>query len=100
MTRFRLAEVDIAARRPVQAAANAEMALTLLRGIGGVWRRGNILEILGRALDGIGQPNRAQVCRREALDIFEALGASDAADILRASDVDDVGSLLRLASVA
>jgi DNA-binding SARP family transcriptional activator len=100
MTRFRLAEVDIAARRPVQAAANAEMALTLLRGIGGVWRRGNILEILGRALDGIGQPNRAQVCRREALDIFEALGASDAADILRASDVDDVRSLLRLASVA
>jgi DNA-binding SARP family transcriptional activator len=78
MTLFRLAEVDIAARRPAQGAANAEIALTVLRGIGGEWRRGNVLTVLGRALNGIGQLDRARVCWREALDIFEALGAPEA----------------------
>ncbi|MEU9730685.1 BTAD domain-containing putative transcriptional regulator [Streptomyces sp. NPDC048002] len=81
MTLFRLAEVDLAARRPAQAAANAELALTELRGIGGEWRRGNVLTVLGHALDGIGQLDRAQVCWREALDIFETLGAAEAAGI-------------------
>ncbi len=38
MTLFRLAEVDLLAQRPAQAAANAEMALTPLREIGGEWR--------------------------------------------------------------
>ncbi|WP_369189627.1 BTAD domain-containing putative transcriptional regulator [Streptomyces sp. R08] len=78
MTLFRLAELDLAALRPAQAAVNAEAALTLLRGIGGDWRRGNVLTVLGRGLDGIGQPGRAQVCWREALDLFEALGAPEA----------------------
>ncbi|MER6677824.1 BTAD domain-containing putative transcriptional regulator [Streptomyces sp. NPDC000983] len=78
MTLFRLAEVDLAARRPAQAAAKAELALTELRGIGGEWRRGNVLTVLGHALDGIGQLDRAQVCWREALDIFETLGAAEA----------------------
>ncbi|WP_427920739.1 BTAD domain-containing putative transcriptional regulator [Streptomyces sp. cg40] len=78
MTLFRLAELDLAARRPAQAAVNAEAALTLLRGIGGEWRRGNVLTVLGRGLDGIGQLGRAQVCWREALDIFETLGAPEA----------------------
>ena len=55
MTLFRLAEVDLAAGRPAQAATNAEQALTVLRGIGGEWRRGNVLTVLGRALHGIGQ---------------------------------------------
>ena len=76
MTLFRLAEVDLTARRPAQAAANAELALTVLRGIGGDWRRGNVLTVLGRALSAIGQTGRAQVCWREALDIFEALERS------------------------
>lgn len=78
MTLFRLAELDLAARRPAQAAVNAEAALTLLRGIGGEWRRGNVLTVLGRGLDGIGQLGRAQVCWREALGIFETLGAPEA----------------------
>ncbi|MFJ9245184.1 BTAD domain-containing putative transcriptional regulator [Streptomyces sp. NPDC101776] len=78
MTLFRLAELDLAARRPAQAAVNAEAALTLLRGIGGEWRRGNVLTVLGRGLNGIGQPGRAQVCWREALDLFESLGAPEA----------------------
>jgi tetratricopeptide (TPR) repeat protein len=81
MTLFRLAEADFTARRPAQAAANAELALTVLRGIGGDWRRGNVLTVLGRALSGIGQLGRAQVCWREALDIFDELGAPEAAEV-------------------
>ncbi|MFJ9829224.1 BTAD domain-containing putative transcriptional regulator [Streptomyces sp. NPDC101160] len=81
MTLFRLSEVDIAARRHAQAAANAEMALTVLRGIGGEWRRGNVLTVLGRALQGIGQSGRAQVCWQEALDIFESLDAPEASGV-------------------
>ncbi|MFE4871481.1 BTAD domain-containing putative transcriptional regulator [Streptomyces sp. NPDC056682] len=83
MALFRLAEVDVAARRPAQAAANAEMALTRLRGIGGDWRRGNVLTVLGQALAAIGQTGRAQVCWRESLELFEGLGAPEA-DAVRA----------------
>jgi DNA-binding SARP family transcriptional activator len=81
MSLFRLAEVDLAARRPAQAAANAEMALTVLRGIGGEWRRGNVLTVLGRALSGIGQTGRAQVCWQEAAAIYEELGSPEAAEV-------------------
>ncbi|KMS74810.1 regulator [Streptomyces viridochromogenes] len=81
MTLFRLAEVDLVARRPAQAAANAELALTVLRGIGGEWRRGNVLTALGRALSGLGQTGRAQVCWQEALDVFETLGAPEAEEV-------------------
>ncbi|WP_328312262.1 NB-ARC domain-containing protein [Streptomyces sp. NBC_00442] len=81
MTLFRLAEVDLAGRRPAQAAANAEMALTVLRGIGGEWRRGNVLTVLGRALADIGHAGRAQVCWRDALAIFEELGSPEAAQV-------------------
>ncbi|HBF85922.1 MAG TPA: AfsR family transcriptional regulator [Streptomyces sp.] len=81
MALFRLAEVDIAARRPAQAAAHSEIALTVLRGIGGEWRRGNVLTVLGRALSAIGQTDRARVCWHEALDIFETLGSPEAADV-------------------
>lgn len=91
MTLFRLAEADLASRRPAQAAANAELALTVLRGIGGDWRRGNVLTVLGRALSGIGQIGRAQVCWREALDIFEGLAAPEA---------DEVRALLKPLAVA
>ncbi|MYX26577.1 tetratricopeptide repeat protein [Streptomyces sp. SID8381] len=79
MTLFRLAELDLAAGQPAHAAANADTALTLLRGIGGDWRRGNVLTVLGQALHGIGQTDRAQVCWTEALEIFESLGAPEAA---------------------
>ncbi|MDT0464295.1 AfsR/SARP family transcriptional regulator [Streptomyces gibsoniae] len=81
MTLFRLAELDLAAGRPAQAASNAETALTLLRGIGGDWRRGNVLTVLGRALSGIGQSGRARVCWQEALEIFEALKAVEAEEV-------------------
>ncbi|MEU4926501.1 BTAD domain-containing putative transcriptional regulator [Streptomyces yokosukanensis] len=81
MTLFRLADVDLDARRPAQAASNAEMALTVLRGIGGEWRRGHVLTVLGKALNGIGQSGRAQVCWREALDIYENLDSPEAAEV-------------------
>ncbi|MGW1890049.1 BTAD domain-containing putative transcriptional regulator [Streptomyces sp. NPDC002004] len=81
MTLFRLAEVDLAARRPAQAAGNAEMALTVLRGIGGEWRRGNVLTVLGRSLSSLGQTGRAHVCWQEAAGIYEELGSPEAADV-------------------
>ncbi|MEU8674061.1 BTAD domain-containing putative transcriptional regulator [Streptomyces sp. NPDC048560] len=81
MTLFRLAEVEIASGRSAQAAQYSESALTVLRGIGGDWRRGNVLTVLGRALDGIGQTGRAQVCWREALSIYEELGSPEAHDV-------------------
>ncbi|MGW8486562.1 AfsR/SARP family transcriptional regulator [Streptomyces sp. NPDC055886] len=77
MATFRLAEVDLAAGLPAQAATKSEQALAILRGIGGEWRRGNVLTVLGRALSEIGQPGRAQVCWREALDIYETLGSAE-----------------------
>ncbi|TCR21137.1 BTAD domain-containing putative transcriptional regulator [Streptomyces sp. BK205] len=81
MTLFRLAEVDIAGRRYAQAAANAEMALTVLRNIGGEWRRGNVLTVLGHALTGIGHTGRARVCWEEAMRIYEELGSPEAAAV-------------------
>ncbi|MBG0854505.1 tetratricopeptide repeat protein [Streptomyces spinoverrucosus] len=81
MTLFRLAEVDIAGRRFPQAAANAEMALTVLRGIGGDWRRANILTVLGHALTGIGHTGRAQVCWQEAVRVYEELDSPEAAEV-------------------
>ncbi|MEW2271743.1 AfsR/SARP family transcriptional regulator [Streptomyces griseofuscus] len=91
MTLFRLAELDLTAERPAQASANAEAALTVLRGIGGEWRRGNVLTVLGRALDGIGQSGRARVCWQEALSIYESLGSPEA---------DSVRTLLEGTTVA
>ncbi|MFJ8534166.1 AfsR/SARP family transcriptional regulator [Streptomyces sp. NPDC093591] len=81
MTLFRLAEVDLDARKPGRAAGNAEMALTVLRGIGGEWRRGHVLTVLGKALNGIGHSGRAQVCWREALEIYEKLDSPEATEV-------------------
>ncbi|MGW3683727.1 BTAD domain-containing putative transcriptional regulator [Streptomyces prasinus] len=81
MALFRLAEVDIAGRRYAQAAANAETALTVLRGIGGQWRRGNVLTVLGHALTGVGHTGRARVCWEEAVRIYEALESPEAATV-------------------
>ncbi|MEV2244652.1 BTAD domain-containing putative transcriptional regulator [Streptomyces sp. NPDC049970] len=78
MTLFRLAEVDIAAGAAADAATKAEQALTALRGIGGAWRRGNVLTVLGRALADIGQIGRAEACWREALSIYDELGSQEA----------------------
>ncbi|MFB6962156.1 BTAD domain-containing putative transcriptional regulator [Streptomyces sp. NPDC056309] len=81
MTLFRLAEAHLAGQQPAQAAALAEQALSVLRGIGGEWRRGNVLTVLGRALDGLGQTGRAQACWQEALGIYEQLGSVEASEV-------------------
>ncbi|NED83800.1 tetratricopeptide repeat protein [Streptomyces sp. SID11233] len=90
MTLFRLAEVDLADRQHAQAASQAEQALAVLHGIGGEWRRANILTVLGLSLTPLGQTDRAQACWLEALTVFEELGSSEA---------DDVRALLHPASV-
>ncbi|MCW8375485.1 AfsR/SARP family transcriptional regulator [Streptomyces justiciae] len=91
MTLFRLAELHLAERSPALAASHAEQALVVLRGIGGEWRRANVLTTLGRALLLIGHTDRAQVCWREALNVFDELGSPEA---------DGVRALLNPAAVA
>ncbi|MGP3984281.1 BTAD domain-containing putative transcriptional regulator [Streptomyces sp. KR80] len=83
MAHQRLAEAHLLAHRPAQAAGHAEQALAL-RGIGGEWRRAIVLTVLGKALAGIGQTDRAAACWREALSLHEQLGTT----------ADEVRSLL------
>lgn len=80
VSHFRIAEVHMAAHRPTLAAAHAEQAITL-RCIGGEWRRACVLTMLGKALQQLGQPDRAQACWREALSVHEALGSSEADEV-------------------
>ncbi|WKX72099.1 BTAD domain-containing putative transcriptional regulator [Streptomyces sp. XD-27] len=79
-THARLAEVHLAAARPADAATHAEQALAL-RFVGGEWRRGTVLTVLGKALDSIGQPDRARACWREALAIHERLNTAEAEEV-------------------
>lgn len=79
-THYRLAEAHLAMRRPAQAAAHAEQALTT-GVIGGEWRRATVLTVLGRALTELGHADRAHACWREALAIHERLGAAEAEDV-------------------
>ncbi|WP_328362717.1 NB-ARC domain-containing protein [Streptomyces sp. NBC_00445] len=81
MTLFRMAEAHLAARKPAEAAALAEQAQAVLRGIGGEWRRGNILTVLGRALSDLNQTGRARACWQEALSIYDSLDSPEAADV-------------------
>ncbi|MGW0822019.1 AfsR/SARP family transcriptional regulator [Streptomyces sp. NPDC002845] len=81
-THFRLAQVHLSARRPAQAAQHAEQALST-GCIGGDWMRANVLTLLGRSLDALGQVDRARACWREALGIHEQSGASEAAELRR-----------------
>ncbi|WP_371528653.1 NB-ARC domain-containing protein [Streptomyces sp. NBC_01283] len=79
-THYRIAQVHFAALRPAQAAQHAEQALST-GCVGGDWMRANVLTILGRALDNLGQVDRARACWREALTIHEAAGAPEAAQV-------------------
>ncbi|WP_416982679.1 AfsR/SARP family transcriptional regulator [Streptomyces sp. T028] len=80
VTHFRIAEAHLAARRPTLAASHAEQAIAL-RGIGGEWRRGTVLTVLGRALSAMDQPDRAKACWQEALSIYERLGSSEVTEV-------------------
>ncbi|MFJ3866913.1 AfsR/SARP family transcriptional regulator [Streptomyces nigra] len=77
---FRMAEAYMAGGRPAMAAQHAERALAL-RVIGGDWMRANVLTTLGRALQQIGQTDRARACWREALSIHEEAGAAEAEQV-------------------
>ncbi|MCT2594431.1 tetratricopeptide repeat protein, partial [Streptomyces sp. N2-109] len=76
---FRMAEGHLAARRPAEAAACADRALTLHR-TGGAWRRSNILTVLGKALQAQGQADRARACWVDALSLFTEAGSPDGAE--------------------
>ena len=79
-THARLAEVELAAGRPGNAAAHAEQALAL-RTTAGDWQRGNVLTLLGRALDALGQRGRARACWQEAVTVFRRLNAPEAEEV-------------------
>jgi DNA-binding SARP family transcriptional activator len=82
-TNFRIAEAHLAAGRPAQAACSAEQALAL-GCIGGDRMRGTVLTLLGRALERLGQVDRATACWREALGLLEENGSLPEAERVRA----------------
>lgn len=75
-TYYRIAEVHLSTHRSAQAAQYAEQALAI-GCIGGDWMRANVLTVLGKALNRLGQTGRAQACWREALAIHEQSGAGE-----------------------
>ncbi|MFG3498033.1 BTAD domain-containing putative transcriptional regulator [Streptomyces sp. NPDC047928] len=79
-THFRIAEAQLRARRPAHAAQHAEQALAM-GCIGGDHMRGNTLKVLGKALDALGQSDRARACWREALSLYEELAAPEADEV-------------------
>jgi tetratricopeptide (TPR) repeat protein len=84
-THFRIAQVHLSAQRATQAALHAEQALST-GCIGGDWMRANVLTLLGKSLDALGQVDRARACWREALSIHEASEAAEAMEVRRLLD--------------
>ncbi|MFJ4849507.1 MULTISPECIES: BTAD domain-containing putative transcriptional regulator [unclassified Streptomyces] len=81
MTLFRMAEVHLAANAHRQSASVAEQSLILLRVVGGTLRQATALVVLGKALDGIGQTDRARACWYDALKDFTALGSPETDEV-------------------
>ncbi|MGW2077858.1 BTAD domain-containing putative transcriptional regulator [Streptomyces sp. NPDC001939] len=81
-THFRIAEVHLSSRRPSMAAQHAEQAVAT-GCVGGDWMRANVLTLLGRSLEGLGQVDRARACWNEALSIHERSGTPEAAEVRR-----------------
>lgn len=79
-THYRIAQVDLQAGRPAQAAKHSEQALAI-GCIGGDWMRANVLTLLGRSLDSLGQLDRARACWTEALAIHEGAGSLEADEV-------------------
>ncbi|MPY60355.1 AfsR/SARP family transcriptional regulator [Streptomyces spongiae] len=79
-THFRIAQVHLSAQGPGGAAQHAEQALST-GCIGGEWMRGNVLTLLGRSLNALGQHDRARACWNDALVIHEASGAPEADEV-------------------
>ncbi|WP_282795617.1 BTAD domain-containing putative transcriptional regulator [Streptomyces sp. CC224B] len=87
---YRIAQVHLVARHPAQAAKHAEQALST-GCVGGDWMRANVLTILGKALNDLGQLDRARACWTKSLALHEQRGAREA---------DEVRALLRPVAVA
>ncbi|MEU6804196.1 BTAD domain-containing putative transcriptional regulator [Streptomyces neyagawaensis] len=79
-THFRIAQAHLAGHRPARAAQHAEQALAI-GCIGGDRMRANVLTALGRSLDALSQADRARACWREALTLYEQVGAPEAAEV-------------------
>ncbi|MER6454537.1 BTAD domain-containing putative transcriptional regulator [Streptomyces sp900105245] len=79
-THFRIAQVHLVSERAALAAQHAEQALAI-GCIGGDWMRANALTMLGRALEALGQSDRARVCWQEALSLYEQAGSVEAAEV-------------------
>ena len=54
--------------------------------MGGEFRRGTVLKVLGQALDLMGQTDRARACWQEALAIYEQLN--------NPADIEEVRALM------
>ncbi|AZM53849.1 AfsR family transcriptional regulator [Streptomyces sp. WAC 01529] len=79
-THYRMAQVHLRSGRSTLAAQHAEQALTT-GFIGGDWMRANVLTLLGKSLDSLGQLDRARACWREALAIHERTGAPETDEV-------------------
>ncbi|MEV7010110.1 BTAD domain-containing putative transcriptional regulator [Streptosporangium sp. NPDC051022] len=88
----RLAETLITAGRFSDATRHAEQALTVSREIGHPYGEALSLWVLGRALAGQGNTQRSRACLQRAHDVFERLGAPEAADLRALLDRDRVGN--------
>ncbi|WP_030406805.1 AfsR/SARP family transcriptional regulator [Streptomyces albus] len=80
VTHYRIAEAHLLDGDAARAASHAEQAIAL-RVIGGEWRRGTVLVVLGKALSQLGQFGRARACLTEASTIFDSLDAPEAAEV-------------------
>ncbi|MFC5216917.1 AfsR/SARP family transcriptional regulator [Streptomyces coerulescens] len=78
MTLARIAETHLAMGSLREAASAAERSLAVLPGTAGEGQRAHTLTVLGRALQGIGQTDRATACWIEAQAVYEELGSSEA----------------------
>ncbi|MEV2251017.1 BTAD domain-containing putative transcriptional regulator [Streptomyces sp. NPDC050147] len=79
-THYRIAQVHLQAGRSAQSARHAEQALAT-GCMGGDWMRANVLILLGRSLDNLGQLDRARACWTEALVIHDGAGAQEADEV-------------------
>jgi tetratricopeptide (TPR) repeat protein len=83
MALFRMSEVQLAAGNHRQAATLAEQSLVVLRQSAGTWRQANAVLVLGKALNALGQVDRARACWHDALTEFTALGSPEADEARR-----------------
>lgn len=75
---FRMARIRLAQDGPADAADLVEQSLVALAGVGGDRRRAKVLTLLGRALDGLGETDRARNVWREALSLYGAPDSPEA----------------------